>query len=336
MTLTATKPNDASPASLTGTLSSVVARRNLRTLAPLLILIVLVAAIGIIEPSFIVGGGIRTTVVQALPVLFLALGQMIVMLLGGLDLSNAALSVFSGIVLAMSLGPLGAAAPVLSLLVVTLAGALNGFLSARFQVPTFAVTLGALGVYQAASLLLSNETTVYVEQNLGAIEWMLNYRFAGLELAAWVGLAICAGFWVLLRWTVFGQNLVAMGLNERSAILSGVPTVRARTAAFALSGLMAGFTGIILTAQQGTATASGAGIGLLMPAIAAAVAGGCAVTGGVANPFNVLVGALIITLIPIGSSVLGVDPSSQQIVYGVIIVVAVIASLDRSRKVTVK
>lgn len=303
-----------------------------RQFAPLAILVVMIAVIAAVEPAFLAGGGIRILAVQCLPVLFLALGQMTVMLTGGLDLSNAALAVFSGIVLAKMLGPLGALAPILALLIVMAAGALNGLISSRFQVPTFAITLGALGIWQAASLIVSNETTVYVTNHLDVVEWLLDYRLMGLEVAVWIGVAICVIIWMTLRWTVFGQNIRAVGLNELSATLSGVPRARVRVAAFALSGLLAGCAGIILTAQQGTATASGAGIGLLLPAIAAAVTGGCAITGGVAQPLNVLVGALIITLIPIGSSVLGIDPRSQQVVYGVIIIIAVVASLDRRRR----
>lgn len=304
----------------------------IRNFAPLAILILMVAVIAVMEPAFLAGGGIRILAVQALPVLFLALGQMTVMLLGGLDLSNAALAVFSAIIVAKMLGPIGVGAPVVTLLIVAVAGAISGFLSSHFQVPTFAITLGALGVWQAASLLVSNETTVYVESNLNVIEWVLNYRFAGLDAAVWIGILVCVLFWTMLRWTVFGQNLRAIGLNEKSAILSGVHRVRVRVLAFAISGLLAGCGGLLLTAQQGTATATGAGVGLLLPAIAAAVAGGCAITGGVANPLNVLVGALIITLIPIGSSVLGIDPRVQQVVYGAIIIIAVIASLDRNRR----
>ncbi|MFI0821926.1 ABC transporter permease [Streptomyces sp. NPDC021098] len=305
---------------------------RLQGFAPLAILLVLAALLTAGEPTFLVEGGIRIATVQATPLIFLALGQMVVMLLGSIDLANAALAVLGAITVAKLLGSTALAAPLLTIAAMAVLGGLAGLLSAYFQLPTFAVTLGALGIWQAAALLLSDETTVYVTGHIGAIEWLLNYRFAGLELAIWLALAATAALAAMLRWTAFGQQLRAMGLNERAAALSGVPRIRVRTAAFAISGGLAGVAGIVLTAQQGTATASGAGIGLLLPSIAAAVVGRCAITGGVANPGNVLVGALTVSLVPIGTSVLGIDPRIQQVIFGAIIVLAVIASLDRTRR----
>lgn len=300
-----------------------------RLFAPLIILLGMLLVILLAEPAFFTGGGLTILAAQAVPVLLLALGQAMVMMVGGIDLSSASLAVFSAIIVATALPSLGVLAPVLVLIVGAAAGGLVGFLSAHFQVPTFAVTLGALGVWQALALLLSDTTTVYVDENAGVITWMVDWLFAGFPLSVYVGVGTAVILWLMLRYTVIGRDVRATGLNEKAALLAGVGTVRTKVFVFAVSGVCAALAGIALTAQQGTATASGLGIGLLLPGIAAAVAGGVAITGGIGNPINVIFGALIISLIPIGSSVIGIDPRIQQIVYGAIVILAVVATIDR-------
>jgi ribose transport system permease protein len=303
----------------------------LRQFSPLALLLILLALVFVAQPSFFSGNGVQVLAVQSVPVLLLALGQMTVMMVGAIDLASAAAAVLAAVVVAESLSSVGTVAPLLTLVVSAATGALSGFISAYFQVPSFAVTLGALGVWQAAALLLSGASTVYVNENAEAITWLLEYQFAGFRLSVWVSVALAILLWLTLKYTTFGRNIKAIGLNEKAAILAGVPTVRTKTLAFALSGAFAGMAGICLTAQQGTATASGLGIGLLLPAIAAAVAGGVAITGGVGNPVNVIIGALIVSLIPIGSAAVGIDPRVQQIIYGIIVILAVTATIDRTR-----
>jgi ribose transport system permease protein len=294
-------------------------------------LLALLALVLVAQPSFFSGSGVQVLAVQSVPVLLLALGQMTVMYVGAIDLASAAAAVLAAVIVAQSLAPLGPGAPLLTLVVSAAAGATSGFISAYFQVPSFAVTLGALGVWQAAALLLSGASTVYVSANAEIITWLLDYDLGGFRLSVWVSVILALVLWLVLKYTTFGRNLKALGLNEKAAILAGVPVVRTKTLAFALSGAFAGLAGICLTAQQGTATASGLGIGLLLPAIAAAVAGGVAITGGVGNPIHVAVGALIVSLIPIGSAAVGIDPRIQQVIYGIIVILAVTVTIDRTR-----
>lgn len=307
-----------------------------RAIAPLVLLVALLALVFIGQPSFFAGSGLSILAGQAVPVLLLALGQMMVMMVGAIDLSSASLAVLSAIVVATTLPEFGYFAPVFTVLIGAAAGALVGFLSAYFQVPSFAVTLGALGVWQALALLVSNTTTVYVSTNGEAISWLVDYEIAGLPMSFVVGVVVAIILWLVLRYTATGRDVRATGLNEKAALMAGVGTVTTKTFVFAVSGACAALAGIALTAQQGTATASGLGIGLLLPGIAAAVVGGVAITGGVGNPLNVVLGALIISLIPIGSSAVGIDPKIQQIVYGVLVIIAVTVTIDRAGRRVIK
>lgn len=307
-----------------------------RELAPLGVLLALLVIVTIMRPSFIAGTGVQVVLYQALPILVLALGQLWVIIIGGIDLSSAAIAILCAVVVAQTVGPLGGLAPILAIAVGALAGLLNGAVATYFQVPSFAVTLGALGVWQAVALMVSNDNAVYISKNGQVLSWLTDFSIGGLQLATWTGIVLTALAWIVMRWTRFGSYLRAIGLNERGAILSSVPTVRVKIAAFTMSGLFAGMAGVILTAQQGAASATGLGVGLMLPSIAAAVVGGAAITGGIGNPLNVMVGSLIIALISVGGTTIGVDPRVQQIVYGAVVILAVLATIDRSKLRVVK
>lgn len=309
---------------------------DLKVFAPLAVLLILLGIISIFQPSFVSGVGLEILAYQAIPILLLGLGQFGVIQLGRIDLSSATLAVLASVSVAQLLEPLGVFAPVVTILIGAAAGFANGMVISYFQVPSFAVTLGAIGVWQSLSLVIANETTVYVSENRKFIDWLDSLQICGYSAAVFIGLALAVLAWAVTRWTRFGAFVKAMGLNERAAAMSGVPTAVVTVAVFTISGAFAALAGIVLTAQQGTASASGLGVGLLLPSIAATICGGVALTGGVGSALNVIVGSMIIALIPVGSSVVGVDPRYQQIVYGVVIILAVILTIDRTKLKFVK
>lgn len=310
--------------------------RAFATWMPLSVLVILLAAISIIQPSFLPGGGIRVLLVQAVPLILLACGQMLAILHGGIDLSNASTAVFSAIFVALLLPTLGPAAPIVTIAVAAGVGAIVGLLIGVFQVPSFAVTLGAMGVWQAAALIVSGSTTVSATGHLAPVDWLLSYRFLGLEVAVWLVAVIAVVLLLVVARTTLGQQLRAVGFNERSAILSGARRIGVRVFVYATSSALAAMAGIFLITQQEAASPNGAGAALLLPGIAAAILGGTLITGGFANPLNVLVGGLIVTLIPIGTAVIGVGPEVQSLVFGVLVIGAVVISIDRSRRGSVK
>jgi ribose transport system permease protein len=313
------------------------APRNLwQTVGPIAVFVLLFVVIGIVQPDFVGGGGLAILAVQATSILLVALGHAMVLHVGSIDLSNAALAIFAAIVLALTLGPLAGGAIVVTLVVVTLIGAVNGWLVAYTQVPSFALTLGTLGILTAASLVISGATTVYAESNNELLAPLFGNGIIFLPLAFWIAVVLAVLLWVLLRATSVGQAMTAVGLNESGAIFAGLRTRWVKVTAFALSGLLAGFAGIMIIAQAGAASSFGLGSDLLLPGIAAAIVGGTAITGGVTNPLNVIFGALTITLIPIGAAAVGVPPQAQSLFYGLVIIVAVAATRSRARGEIVK
>ncbi|MDR7127014.1 ABC transporter permease [Pseudotabrizicola sp. 4114] len=307
-----------------------------RRFGPALVFFLLLGIVSLFQPSFLTGRGTTILLYQCVPILVLALGQSLVLVTGSIDLSNAALAVLSSVLVAKGLEPLGAMAPVLTIIVISAAGCLTGILITVFQVPSFAVTLGLLGFWQAVALLITQQQTLYIAANGEILFWMTDLELFGLQPIAFVGAAIAIIAWLLVQRTHFGIMLRSTGLNERASLLAGVNTKVIKIAAFTFSGACAAVTGIIITAQQGAASASGLGNGLLLPAIAAAILGGVSISGGTGRPLNVVFGALIVTLIPIASVIAGFDPRLQQIVFGVALILTVALTQDRKTSGTIK
>jgi ribose transport system permease protein len=309
--------------------------RRLTAALPLAVLVVLVLVVTAKEPTFLGIRSIRTLLDGAAPILLLALGQTLVILTGGIDLSVAALTSLGTVLLAKWLPGMGAGAVIAMLAAMAFAGLLNGVACAYLQVPSFIVTLGAMGLWSGVALTVSGASNISITEGYDAIGWIRDLRLAQLPasfvLAALITVLAAAAIRAFSR----GRLLHAMGLAERATMMSGIRTPRVRVTAFALSGLCAGLAAVLLASTQysGSPTLADA---LLLPTIAAVVVGGSAITGGVGGPLRTLVGALIIAVLRVGLSIIGVDPSYEQIFYGAIVVAAVALTLDRSRIGVVK
>jgi ribose transport system permease protein len=305
------------------------------TAGPFAVFAVLFALVVILRPAFLGGGGLTILATQATAILLIGLGQSMVLHVGSIDLSNAAIALFGAILLAKSIGSMGAGAIILVIVVCSLIGALNGFLIAFFQVPSFALTLGTLGLLSAASLIVSNATTVYATGGK-MLSALFTQGIVGLANAFWIAVAVAIVLWAIIRYTVLGQSMTAVGLNETGALFSGIRTRLLKVVAFTLSGLLSSLAGIMIIAQAGSASSTGLGSDLLLPGITAAIVGGTAITGGITNPINVVFGALTVTLIPIGAAALGIPSEAQSLVYGLVIIIAVALTINRKRVGVVK
>ena len=305
------------------------------SIGPFAVFAVLFALVAILRPNFVGGGGLPILATQATAILLVGLGQAMVLHVGSIDLSNAAIALFGAILLAKSIGTMGAGGIVLVIVVCSAIGALNGILIAFFQVPSFALTLGTLGLLQAASLIISNATTVYAS-NAGIVSQLFTQGIANLAMAFWIAVLVAVVLWAMLRFTVLGQSMTAVGLNETGALFSGIRTRLIKIVAFTLSGLLSSLAGIMIIAQAGSASSTGLGSDLLLPGITAAIVGGTAITGGITNPINVIFGALTVTLIPIGAAALGIPSEAQSLVYGLVIILAVALTISRRNVGVVK
>ncbi|SRR5579875_15736 len=302
----------------------------LRRLVPLAMLVAMIGIVGGVKPLFFSVYSLQTQLSAAAPLLLLALGEAGVILLGGIDLSNATVAALATVLLAEWLGhgP-GAGIVAAVVLMTTCMGAINGVVAVWGQVPSFIVTLGAMGLWAGVALVASNDSTISVNDPQ-AINWFGGMS-AGVPNAFLVGLvAVAVAAFVLRKVPGARLGMYAIGAAESAARMSGVRVGVVRVAAFAGAGLFAGLAAVVLAAQDlsGDPTAASS---LLLPCIAAVVVGGNAITGGVGGAWRVLVGALIITVLDNGIAIVGVNPLAEQIVYGGVLLVAAGVTVDRSR-----
>ena len=278
----------------------------------------------------------------------LAIGMLIVILTGGIDLSVGSTLGLCGVVAGylMQGVPLDAAGvvlypPVWVVVLLTcalgaLVGAVNGVLIAFFKVPAFVATLGVLYVARGFALLLTNGLTY---NNLGGrddlgntgFHWLGFNTLLGVPIGVLVLAATAAVAAVLLNRTAFGRWVYSAGGNSRAAELSGVPVRRTTVSVYVLSGVFAAIAGLVLSSQL-TSAGPTAGTTYELTAIAAVVVGGAALTGGRGTVRGTLLGAFVIGFLSDGLVIIGVSSYWQTVFTGAVIVLAVLLNSIQYRR----
>lgn len=304
---------------------------ELGVLAALALVVVLFAAL--IGPGFVSPGNLELMARQAAIVCLAAFGMTMVIVAGGIDLSVGSVVALATVVVAQSLrADLG---PWLAVVVAVIAGALcglvNGALITALRVVPFIVTLGTMLVVRGAAKGLADERRV--EAPITGLNTLLRTT-AGehgflVPWAIWLVAALAIGVAATLRYTQFGRHLFAIGSNERTARLCGVPVVRRKLVVYTIAGALAALAGVLEFSRLSVGDPTVA-VGLELDVIAAVIIGGGSLAGGKGSIAGTLAGAAIMTVIQVGCSQQGLPNWVQQIVTGVIIVVAV--SLDEWRR----
>jgi ribose transport system permease protein len=259
----------------------------------------------------------------------LAVGEMLVVLTGAMDVSLAALLGFCGV---LSAGLMVAGLPpVLAGLAGVglggLIGIVNGLIVTRLKINSIVATLGMLGILEGLTLLLTHGESIY-GASLEAVGFLSSGSAGPLPVPVIIMLALYAFFHVVLGRTVWGAQLYAIGSNERAAWLSGVPVDRVRSAAFVIAGMLAGLGGVMQVARLGAATATMGGE-FLFAMLTAVVLSGTSLSGGRGRVLNVLIASIFLVTITNGLILLSVPTEWQRVVSGLILILAL--SLDRLR-----
>jgi ribose transport system permease protein len=298
---------------------------------PLAALLLLYALFAALAPDTFPGLANFTTMTrQTVVVAIGAVGMTYVIILGGIDLSIGSAVALTTVVVARALQanqhPLVAVA--LGVAVPALAGLANGGLVAGLGIPPFIVTLGTMSLLRGVAKGLSGEQKIDANPR-GIDGWMTPSAGFSFPAGVWIALIAALVAAIALRSTVFGRHVVAIGSNEQTARLCGVPVTRIRLLVYALAGALAGLAGVLefATLTVGDPTDS---IGLELEVIAAVVIGGASLSGGQGSIIGAMVGALLMTEIKTGCTHVGLPNWVQEIVTGAIIVVAV--AIDRLRR----
>ena len=311
-------------------------RIEISTWLPVILLAALVIAIGIVDRGFFSVANLLTISADTMTLFLMASGATFVIMMGGIDLSVQAIASMASCILAVYIIHLGFAAVPLAMLGGLLAGLFSAVMSTKLRIPSFIATLAVSGVVLSAGFWFSDERSINIPAELRDkhLWWAVGETF-GIPNEIFVGLVALIVLTVLLQGTAFGRIVRGIGAQEQAVIASGVNIDRVKLAAFALSGLMAAVAGVVMGARLGSGSPTLANE-FLLPAISAVVVGGTAITGGVGTVWRTMIGALIIQVVRIGMTFMGISVFAQQIVFGVLLVVAVAVTMDRTKVLVVK
>jgi len=302
-----------------------------RRFGTLIGLVLLCAVLWILTPHFLTVSNLLNIVQQTSINAIVAAGMTFVIISGGIDLSVGSLVALSGVVLGVVLQmhqPPLAMALSAALAVGTGCGLVNGLLISLGRLPPFIVTLGMMSVARGAALVFTEGRPVsgFNED----FRWLATGTIAFVPAPVIVILIVYAIAHLVLTRTTFGRYVYAIGGNEEATRLSGVAVRFHKTAVYGVAGLMSAVAAIVLTARLNSAQPI-AGMMYELDAIAAAVIGGTSLLGGEGSLGGTLIGALIMGVLRNGLNLLGVSSFLQQIVIGLVIVVAVLVDTTLKR-----
>ena len=307
---------------------------NLGTLGPFIALLAACLFFATQSERFFSGGNLSLILQQVMVVGVIAIGQTLIILTAGIDLSCGMVMALGGIVMtkfATELGLPPALAVLCGLAVTTLFGLVNGLLVTRVKLPPFIVTLGTLNIAFAITQLYSNSQTV---TDLPPLMTALGNTFAvgGTEVAfgAVLMLTLYGLAWFVLRETAAGRHVYAVGNNAEATRLVGIPTQRVLLGVYVIAGFFYGIAALLSVARTGVGDPN-AGQTENLDAITAVVLGGTSLFGGRGVVLGTLVGALIVGVFRNGLTLMGVSSIYQVLVTGVLVILAVAAD-QLSRK----
>ena len=261
-----------------------------------------------------------------------ALGMTMIIVSGGIDLSVGSIIAFTSVVGALLIQHGWGPAPVLLAVIASggFIGLLNGAAIAGLCMTPFIITLGTLGVARgSAKWLADNQTVNYDNSPINGWMTTADPFSRALPAGVWVALILAGLTALLLRHTVFGRHVFALGSNEATARLCGIATTRLKVVIYALAGCFFGLAGLFQLSRlrQGDPTVA---VGLELDIIASAIIGGASLSGGVGTVLGSMIGALIMAVLRNGSQQMGWPTELQEIIIGLVIIIAVF--LDRLRQ----
>ena len=307
------------------------AKKRLNKLGPLLALVVLVIFVTIMNPSFMSPTNLLNLLRQVSTNALIAFGMTFVIITGGIDLSvGSTLALSSALMAGMIASGLN---PVLAmgmgLVLGAFLGACNGVMITKGKMAPFIATLATMTIYRGLTLVYTDGNPITGIGDSFIFKYMGRGYLFGIPFPVVVMLLFFGVLYVLLHKMTFGRKTFALGGNEKAAFIAGIKSDRIKIAIYSISGLMASVAGIIITSRLNSAQPT-AGNAYEMDAIASVVLGGTSLSGGRGRLVGTLIGALIIGTLNNGLNLLGVSSFYQQVVKGVVIIIAVL--LDRKNK----
>ncbi|GMQ61573.1 ABC transporter permease [Vallitalea maricola] len=295
------------------------------------ILIIFTVVCRLAGKNFLTFGNIQNVITQSSVIAVIAIGQSVVILTGGIDLSVGSTVGFVGILgglLIKSGMPIGVVC-ILLIVMGILVGACNGALISYGKIPAFIVTLGSLQIIRGVTMVVNSGKPISgFPEGLRAI---MNTKILGMPISVLYVFILYAIMMTIMTKTRLGRWIYSIGGNAKAAKLAGVKTKKIEVYSYVISGIFAAVGGILLLSRLSYADPN-AGSGYELDSIAAVVIGGIAMSGGKGNLGNTLVGALILGMLKCGLQILNVPVYYQTIIIGLAIITAVFFDKAKERR----
>lgn len=307
--------------------------QQLSGLGPVLALIVLALITTVMNPSFLDPNNLLNLLRQVSINGLIAFDMTFVILTGGIDLSVGAILALTSALSAMMItsGVPTLIAMLIGIIFGGLLGGLNGLIITKGGAAPFIASLATMTIFRGATYVFTNGNPITSKamNNSFIFQFIGRGYFFGIPVPVIIMLISFFILYILLHKMTFGRKTYALGGNEKAAFVSGIKVNITKTWIYVISGIMSSAAGMILISRLSSAQPD-AGTGFEMDAIAAVVLGGTSLAGGRGRIFGTLIGALIIGTLNNGMNLIGISSFYQQIVKGIVIIIAVL--LDRRKK----
>ena len=305
----------------------------------MLILAALVIIFSVINQRFFSFQNFQFILKQSSILLIASMGGTFVILIGSIDLSVGGVSSLACVAAAIfsnyhgSSSFTGALVLIECMIIGLIFGAINGFILVKGKIPSFLITLGIGTITGGIALLLTGGFTI--PTFTPSFKWLGTGQILTIPMLGIIAAIVFVIGVFISNYTRFGKYVFAIGGGEQATRFSGVPVDKIKILVFVLAGAFYGLSGGLLAARIG-AGSSLAGEGLVLDVIAAVVMSGISLTGGVGNAAKAVLGVLTITILSNGLNIIGVSPHIQIVIKGVIVIVAVFTTIDRTRVISMK
>lgn len=314
-------------------------RASFQQLLAVVSLLALVLFFSVASSNFYQAANLSNILLSTVVTGLLALGTTFVIITGGIDLSIGTGMTLCSVMTAVFMTQLGMpmfVGVLCGVLFGALMGSVNGFLVAVLKIPSFIATLAMMMVAAGLALVISGTRPIYTNEVEGFQQlFALGKSIPGLVIPNAVFIlfaaAVIAG--LILSKTILGRYTYSIGSNEQATALSGVNVTKWTVLIYTLAGCFTGLAGVIATARLGSAQPAG-GAGLELQAIAAVVIGGTSLAGGKGSIIGTVIGALIMSVLTNGLSIMSIPQEWQQVAVGLVILLAVYVDMVRRRKAT--
>jgi ribose transport system permease protein len=310
--------------------------QSLKPYFPWITLVALTALVGVYDPNFLKAANLLSLAGDIVPLFIMALGLTFAIYIGGIDLSAQSMANMITVIASVYLASMGLWVAVLCIGAGFLLGVVSGWVTTRLLVPSFISTLAVGGVCFSIAQWLSGNRALNMDaaQRNDLFGWMIG-RTGIIPNELFIAAVLLAVCLFIERRTTLGRALKAVGAGELAAAASGMNVARYKILAFAISGAFGAIAGLLFAVKLSGGAPTIAN-GFLLPAIVAVLVGGTPLTGGVGGVLNTAVGTMIVAVIRASMLYFGIEATQQQMVFGLVLIVAIALTIDRSKLRTVK